>query len=261
MEDVLHVETDGAVATVWMNRPRVRNALNALLIGGLRETIAGLDADDDIGAIVLTGVDPAFCAGLDLNDVAEGRIGGGSGGAGPPIAADIGTPVIGAINGPAVTGGLEIALLCDFLIASERAAFADTHARVGILPGWGLSVELPRAVGVRRARQMSFTGNYVGAEQALEWGLVNEVVPHDDLVERAQALAADVVGIDRATVAAMKRLYWATTSVAAGDGLTVEREVNRSWMERGGFDRNAFASRRAGIERRGSSQLSTDDAQ
>ncbi|MDG1365668.1 MAG: enoyl-CoA hydratase [Acidimicrobiales bacterium] len=253
MHDVLHVDIDGSVATVWLNRPQVRNALSALLIGGLRETIASLDASADVGAIVLTGVDPAFCAGLDLSEVASGS--GGGGGAGLPIPADLGTPVIGAINGPAVTGGLELALMCDFLIASERASFADTHARVGILPGWGLTVELPRSIGVRRARQMSFTGNYVAADQALEWGLVNEVVPHGSLVGRAQAVAADVVGIDSGTIAAMKRLYWATSSVAPGEAYTVEREVNRSWMDRGGFDRASFVARRADIEARGSSQL------
>ena len=174
---------------------------------------------------------------------------------GLPIPADLATPIIGAVNGPAVTGGLELALMCDFLIASERASFADTHARVGILPGWGLTVELPRSIGVRRARQMSFTGNYVGAGQALEWGLVNEVVPHDELVGRAQALARDIVGVDRSAVSAMKRLYWATTSVAPGEAYTVEREVNRSWIDRGGFDRDAFADRRADIEARGSGQI------
>ena len=253
MDDVLHVDVDGAVATIWLNRPGVRNALNAVLIGGLREAMGSLDANHDVAAIVVTGVDPAFCAGLDLDDVARGSIGGG--GSGLPIPADMGTPVIGAINGPAVTGGLEIALACDFLIASERAAFADTHARVGILPGWGLSVELPRAVGVRRARQMSFTGNLVGADQALAWGLVNEVVPHGELLSRAQALAADVASVDHAAVSAMKRLYWATGSVTAAEGLTVEREVNRSWMERGGFDREGFSARRADIEARGRDQL------
>ena len=253
MDDVLHVEIDGPVATVWLNRPQVRNALNALLIGGLREAMTSLDANPDVAAIVVTGADPAFCAGLDLNDVAQGTIGGG--GSGIPIPPDIGTPVIGAINGPAVTGGLEIALACDFLVASERASFADTHARVGILPGWGLSVELPRAVGVRRARQMSFTGNYVDARQALAWGLVNEVVAHDDLLDRARGLAADIAGVDSAAVSGMKRLYWAATAVTPADGLTVEREVNRSWMERGGFDREAFAERRADMEARGSAQL------
>ena len=253
MDYVLHVDVDGQVATVWLNRPRVRNALNALLIGGLREAITALDTSPDVAAIVVTGADPAFCAGLDLGDVAAGTLGGA--GSGLPIPADIGTPVIGAINGPAVTGGLELALACDFLIASDRASFADTHARVGILPGWGLSVELPRAVGIRRARQMSFTGNYVDAATALQWGLVNEVVPHEELVVRAQELALDIAGVEAATVSAMKRLYWAATSVAPSDGVTVEREVNRSWSERGGFDREAFAERRAAIEARGRSQV------
>jgi enoyl-CoA hydratase/carnithine racemase len=168
MDDVLHVEIEGPVATVWLNRPEVRNALNALLIGGLREAMASLDANPDIAAIVLTGADPAFCAGIDLHDLAAGTLGGG--GSAPPTPADMGTPVVGAVNGAAVTGGLELALACDLLIGSERAAFADTHARIGILPGWGLSVELPCAVGVRRARQMSFTsrrssGARVGAAQ------------------------------------------------------------------------------------------------
>ena len=256
MDDVLHVEIEGPVATVWLNRPKVRNALNALLIGGLREAMASLDANPDIVPIVLTGADPAFCAGLDLHDLTEGALGGG--GSASPIPADMGTPVIGAVNGAAVTGGLELALACDLLIGSERAAFADTHARVGILPGWGLSVELPRAVGVRRDRQMSFTGNFVGARQALEWGLLNEVVPHDELVGRAQALAADVAGIEVATVSAMKRLYWVAGSVTPAEGLTVEREVNRSWIERRGFDRSAFSDRRVDIEARGRDQVEVE---
>src|SRR5208282_2153798 len=101
------------------------------------------------------------------------------------------TPVIGAINGAAVTGGLELALACDFLVASERARFADTHARVGIMPGWGLTYELPEAIGVRRAREMSATGNFVGARTAMEWGLVNHLVPHSELLGFARQLAAD----------------------------------------------------------------------
>ena len=106
---------------------------------------------------------------------------------------------------------------------------------------------------------MSFTGNFVGARQALEWGLLNEVVPHEELVGRAQALAADVAGIEAVTVSAMKRLYWAAGSVTPAEGLTVEREVNRSWIERGGFDRSAFADRRADIEARGRDQVEWSD--
>ncbi len=257
MDDVLHVEVDDPIATVVLNRPEVRNALNALLIGGLRETMASLEARDDVRVIILTGADPAFCAGLDLKDVAGGGLVnvGGAGSGGHPIPADMATPVIGAINGATVTGGLELALGCDFLIASERARFADTHARVGVLPGWGLSVELPRSVGVRRARQMSLTGNYVDAEQALAWGLVNEVVPHDELVSRAQQLGRDVAELAPPAAAAMKRLYWAATSVAPSDGLTVEREVGQAWLAGGGFDREAFAANRDAIQARGSRQV------
>ena len=91
-------------------------------------------------------------------------------------------PLIGAINGVAVTGGFELALNCDFLIASEHAKFGDTHTRVGVMPGWGLTVLLPQAIGVRRAREMSFTGNFMSADEALDVGLVNHVVPHAELI-------------------------------------------------------------------------------
>src|SRR5215470_4452958 len=106
-------------------------------------------------------------------------------------------PLIGAVNGVAVTGGLEVALNCDFLVASDRARFADTHARVGVMPGWGLTVLLPQRIGVARAREMSLTGNYVDATTALQWGLVNHVVPHDQLLPFARGLGADIVSNDQ----------------------------------------------------------------
>jgi enoyl-CoA hydratase/carnithine racemase len=254
MDDVLHIEVADEVALVVMNRPDSRNALNSLLLGGLRASLASLDERDDVRAIVLTGADPAFCAGLDLSELASGANISAGVGDGRPFPPDMATPVIGAINGPAVTGGLEVALACDLLVASERASFADTHARVGILPGWGLSVELPRAIGVRRARQMSFTGNYCHAEQALAWGLVNEVVPHDELIDRALSLGRDIATVPVRAVAAMKRLYWATHSVTAGEALVVETEVNRQWSASGGFDPSRLAENRSAIQGRGSAQ-------
>ena len=254
MDDVLHIEVVDEVALLVMNRPERRNALNPLLVGGLRATLGSLEARDDVRAIVLTGADPAVCAGVDLKELAAGGSVSAGAGDGHPFPPDMATPVIGAINGPAVTGGLELALACDFLIASDRASFADTHARVGILPGWGLSVELPRAVGVRRARQMSLTGNYIGADQALAWGLVNEVVPHDQLLDRAMALGRDVAAVPAGAAAAMKRLYWATHNVTVGDGILVEREVSKRWLESGGFDRERLAASREAIRARGSAQ-------
>jgi enoyl-CoA hydratase len=122
--------------------------------------------DPSVRAVVLTGAGTAFCAGLDLRELGKSganlRLVGPAAGRPRPWRATT-KPVIGAVNGPAVTAGLEIALTCDFLIASEQASFGDTHARVGVLPGWGLSYLLPQAVGVRRAREMSLTGRLVGA--------------------------------------------------------------------------------------------------
>jgi enoyl-CoA hydratase/carnithine racemase len=134
-------------------------------------------------AWILTGTDPAFCAGVDLKEA------GSDGGVfahahelpARGLFDDTEKPVIGAINGATATGGLELALTCDFLIASEHARFADTHSRVGVQPGGGVTVRLARWIGVPRAKQMSVTGNYLDAPTALAWGLVNHVVPHEQL--------------------------------------------------------------------------------
>ena len=192
MEEILLVEVSDRVATVTLNRPAVRNALNAALRSALPSIMENLDRDESVDVIILTGADPAFCAGIDLKELGGNSRGGeeetralidGGRPFGP-----VSKPVIGAINGVAITGGIELALNCDFLIASDRASFADTHARVGIQPGWGLTVLLPQAVGLRRAKEMSTSGNFVDARTALQWGLVNRVVAHDDLVSTCRAL-------------------------------------------------------------------------
>ena len=125
--------------------------------------------------MILTGADPVFCAGLDLKELGDSTELPDISPQWPPMT----KPVIGAINGAAVTGGLELALYCDILIASEQARFADTHARVGLLPTWGLSVRLPQKVGVGMARRMSLTGDYLSSADAFRAGLVTEVVAHD----------------------------------------------------------------------------------
>lgn len=184
MSDLTITRTDG-VAVVHLNRPAARNALSAALRAALETSMRELDLDPGIRAIVLTGTDPAFCGGMDIKEIE----------ADPASALQIGpryrplfsgrTPIIGAINGPAITGGLELALQCDWLIASDRAVFADSHARLGLTPGWGLTVLLTEAVGTRRARQFIASGMPIDAATALSWGLVNEVVPHENLLARA----------------------------------------------------------------------------
>ena len=252
--DELLVERRGAAAVVVLNRPKRRNALTAGLMVELAETMDSLDADESIGAIVLTGSDPAFCAGLDLTELAGDADNLHVDQTGRPWSR-LRTPVIGAINGPAITGGLELVLHCDFAIASERAAFADTHARVGVMPGWGMSVLLPQAVGLRRAKRMSLTGNFVTAEAALAWGLVSEVVPHEKLIATAVALAEDASSVDRRAAATLLTLYDDNADDQTASGLRREYVLAREWRD-GVFQSNTIVERGGAVRDRGRSQMS-----
>src|SRR6187397_1061348 len=206
MSDVVLLEVSERIATVTINRPEARNALNHEVRNRLPALLREADGRDDVDVLILTGADPAFCAGLDLKELGSsaGNLGGGSGADGSRNSTGtrgpfpkVNKPLVGAINGVAITGGFELALNCDFLIASDRAKFGDTHTRVGVMPGWGLTVLLPQAIGVRRAREMSFTGNFMDAAEALAFGLVNHVVPHADLIPTARRLALDIIGNDQ----------------------------------------------------------------
>jgi enoyl-CoA hydratase len=259
---IIRSEFADGVATVTLNRPEARNALNSALLAALPAALSAADQDERVKAVVLTGADPAFCAGLDLKELGSTAGNLGSGQAEPdaerltsapfPVMTK---PVIGAINGPAVTGGLEIALRCDFLVASEQARFADTHARVGIMPGWGLTVLLPQAIGLRRAKEMSLTGNYVGAAEALALGLVNHVVPHQELVPVAQTLARDIASNDPEGVASLLASYKETALTTAAEGLLIEHRVSQSWQQRH-FDPAEIERRRNAVVARGRSQTS-----
>jgi enoyl-CoA hydratase len=149
-----------------------------------------------------------------------------------------------------------LALNCDVLIASERARFADTHARVGVMPDWGLSVLLPQAIGVRRARLMSFTGNYVDAPTALDWGLVAEVVPHEELLPRCRVIAADIAGNDDDAVQYLKQTYAEVTAGDVTEGWEIEHRRAAEWMQGFGDRLASLAERQAEIKDRGSSQVS-----
>jgi enoyl-CoA hydratase len=216
--------------------------------------MATAEADDEVRAVILTGTDPAFCAGVDLKEIGQQASvlrGAASGGTGPW--APVSKPVIAAVNGAAVTGGLELVLNCDIVICSDRAVFADTHARVGVLPGWGLSVLLPLAVGRSRARQMSFTGDFLPADQALTAGLVSEVVPHADLLGRAREIAAAIAGNDARAVQALLASYRQVEAEVVAGGFAVEEQTARAWS-RSGLDLAETGRRRAAVTERGRSQ-------
>lgn len=227
----VEVAVADGVAQLTLSRPEARNAINPPMRRGLRAAVADCDADDAVAVMILTGADPAFCAGIDLKLLGQQpdkMLGDVTSGSVPPLPPRT-KPLIGAINGPAVTGGFELALACDILIASERAAFADTHARVGVMPGWGLTALLTDLIGRNRAREMSLTGNFVLAQQAYEWGLVNSVVPHEDLLRAAHGLAQDIIDNDQAGVRQMLATYASQQDAALAEAWELESEGSRSF--------------------------------
>jgi enoyl-CoA hydratase len=191
MESEVLFNIENNIAVITLNRPERRNSINKNLLTGLYNALEETADNKDIKAAVITGNGKSFCSGIDLSVIGKENIFDprGDGKDLPDFFASCKKPVIGAVNGHAITGGFEIALNCDFLIASENAMFADTHARVGIHPGWGMTQLLQQAVGQRMAMQMSMTCQFIDAQTALRAGLVNEVVPHAELMARAMQLA------------------------------------------------------------------------
>jgi len=256
---VVELDVSERIATITLNRPAARNALSSEVLQLLPQLMNEADGRDDVDVIILTGTDPAFCAGLDLKELGStaGNL-GGTGADGSPNASGVRgpfprvtKPLIGAVNGVAITGGFELALNCDFLVASEHAKFGDTHARVGVMPGWGLTVLLPQAIGVRRAREMSFTGNFLSAHEALDAGLVNHVVDHADLIPFTRSLASDIIGNDQPGVRQIRRTYAAITAEA--DSWAIEAADGRTWRKEN-FSPERVEQRRIAIQARGRQQ-------
>lgn len=253
-KDLVLTSTEGGVTTVTMNRPEALNALSAGLRNRLTEVFTDLAEDSATEVIVFTGNGRAFTVGLDLKEL------GGETAAATVVNKDLGKamlqvnkPIIGAINGYAITGGFELALMCDFMIASEHAKFADTHARVGVVPGWGLSQRLPRLIGINRAKELSLTGNFLDAETAYAWGLVNRVVAADELLATAQQLAKDIVSTEPVTRNAMRHIMDAGWHTSLTEGLVIERDANREHAKTE-VRAEKVAARRAQIQQRGRSQ-------
>ncbi|MEY2882581.1 MAG: hypothetical protein RL490_305, partial [Pseudomonadota bacterium] len=233
MSDVVLTVIDGPVATVTLNRQDAMNALSRAMRRDLAAAMRALEADDTVRVVILTGAgERAFTAGLDLKELGQDGLGAASadGADDNPCRAVelLSKPCIGAINGVAITGGFELALACDVLIASTQARFADTHARVGIMPGWGLSQKLSRLIGPYRARELSLTGNFLDAHTAAAWGLVNRVVPAAELLATARALAADMATIDPGFSAAYKRLIGDGYATTFAEGMAMEGARSRA---------------------------------
>jgi enoyl-CoA hydratase len=255
----LKLDLDGAVAIVTLNRPEAMNALNKAMRAALAEAMTALNADDSIHAVVLTGAgERAFTAGLDLKELGSEAGALSAANATEPEANPVkaietcAKPVIGAINGVAITGGFEVALACDILIASENARFADTHARVGIMPGWGLSQKLSRLIGIYRAKELSLSGNFLDAHTAAAWGLVNRVVPADQLLPAALKLAHDIANAPAQAVQVYKKLIDDGFAQDFGQALQTEHVLSSAMNAK--VTPQTVAQNREGVIARGREQ-------
>lgn len=227
-EPVLLVDKTDGIATLTLNRPDQMNALSLELRWALEEEIRSIKKDSSIGVVILTGNGKAFCAGLDLKEMGSGATAGAEQPPDPPsLLRELSQPVIGAINGVAITGGFEISLSCDVLLATPETTFADTHARVGLIAGWGLGARLSRAVGVMRAKELSLTGNFLSADRAYEWGLVNRIVARQDLLATARSLAEDMLSCVPEVMFDYKRQIDHAYDLALGDAMVYEVDICR----------------------------------
>lgn len=258
-EPVLLVEREAPLAIVTLNRPEQMNALSAELRLAIGRAFRELESDPEIRAIVLTGAGRAFCAGMDLKEIG----GGGEGVSGYDLSvtgqtemresiSDFSGPVIAAVNGAAATAGFELALACDMIFVARGAKFLDTHARVGMLPGWGLSQRLPRLIGIARAKEISLSGNAVTAERAYEWGLANRLCEPEALLEEARSLALDMCSCVPGVMEGVKTLIDEGYSMLFDEAMAHELHVGTEQSKQ--VESSAIGARRAGVLDRGRKQ-------
>ena len=216
MSDLL-VERDGHVATLTLNRPERMNAISGEMLTDLSRTLVECDADPEVRAIILTGAGRGFCGGLDLKDQASGTgLGGGDIGSNvarfdlrdaPPIVLhNLDTPTICALNGGAAGYGMDLALGCDIRMAADTAKLSAAFTKRGVLPESGGTWLLPRLIGWAKASEIAFTGRTLDAQQCLELGLFNQVVPADLLAKEARAMACEIAENAPLAVQATKRM-------------------------------------------------------
>jgi enoyl-CoA hydratase len=257
MTALILTSTDEGVTTVTLNRPESLNALSVGLRLAIASTFIRLRDDELTRVIILTGAGRAFTAGLDLRELGRSGMGGvdarGTGEDLQHAIRSVGKPVIGAINGFAITGGFELALMCDILIASTAAKFADTHVRMGVVPGWGLSQKLARFIGASRAKELSFTGNYLDAETAERWGLVNRLLPPSELLPYCRKIARDICSADPVTLKEVHRLIdfgWEHTIEV---GMREEAAASAAHQSR--LSARLLEERRLAVQKRGREQI------
>ncbi len=217
----IRFKLENGIAVITLNRPDIRNAISGInMIKEIEAACEKINQDMTAKVLILTAVDPAFSSGGNIKDMAEKR---GMFAGSPeevmesyrrniqriPLAIHhLEIPTIAAVNGPAIGAGCDLALMCDMRMASEKARFGETFINIGLIPGDGGAYFLPRAVGMAKACELSFTGDMIDASEALEIGLVNKVVPHDTLMESAYHLAEKIASKPPAALRMTKRLLY-----------------------------------------------------
>ncbi|MGH1502078.1 MAG: enoyl-CoA hydratase/isomerase family protein [Acidimicrobiales bacterium] len=230
MTDELHVSTDGPVTTLTLHRPDALNALTPTMLGALDDALAAIEADPSVRVVILTGEGRAFSAGVDLKALGDREIVDGAVGdildiPARSVTARLSTMdavTIAKVNGFCFTGALELALACDLMVTADEATLADTHAKFGLRPTWGMSQRLPAAVGITKARELSLTARNVKGVEAAEIGLACRSVPRDQLDAEVDELAAQIVANSGASLVAYKDLYAKADELGVDAGLVYE---------------------------------------
>lgn len=225
----IKVEITGPTAVITLNRPEVMNAISPGLLSDVDAALTELDKNENVKVIILTAAGRAFCAGADFQTLKTFRdkpssIGGFLRQANAVHAhiEAVQKPVIAALNGLTLAGGLEMSMACDLVIAADTAKLGDQHAQYGLIPGGGGSQRLPRLIGIRRAKELLYTGKWLTAAEAKDYGLVNDVVPAEKLMEAAHALADKLARLSPVATRTMKRLVNQGMQVDVNSGIELE---------------------------------------
>jgi enoyl-CoA hydratase len=224
----LEVETHGRVRLVRLNRPEALNALSAELIGELDSALAGFEADDGVGCVVLTGSAKAFAAGADIKEMRDKSFADAFLGdflARWDAVTRLRKPIIAAVSGFALGGGCELAMMCDFILAADTASFGQPEIKLGVIPGAGGTQRLTRTVGKAKAMELCLTGRMMGAEEAERAGLVARVVPADNLLAEALKSAGAIAAMSLPAVMMAKEAVNRAYETTLAEGVKYERRL------------------------------------
>jgi len=236
-QSAVKTEIIDQVMLITLNRPDSLNAISPSLVNGIVSAFDQAENNNDVNVIVITGAGKAFCAGVDLKVISTSDGNSVLDNDDDLIAAfeNCTKPLIGAINGAAFTGGLELALHCDFLYACDSARFGDTHAKVGLMPTWGMSQKLSRIVGINRAREMSLSGGSIDAQTAFNWGLVNRICDADNLLQDTLKKAKEIAANRPDAVAGIRMLMNTGWRKNLKSGLKLEEKNSRPFNDKVDF--------------------------